>query len=77
MDVPVTYTCVMLPSITIIRYLSLPRYYALLTSLPRYAYEMCMYMIGAARMDMEVILYACFTSEVGFFLRLCAPLPDL
>lgn len=58
-------------------YLSLPRYYRLPISLPRYAYEMCMYVIGAAHMDVEVILYACFTSEVGFFFWLCAPLPHL
>ena len=34
---------------------------------------MYVYMIGAACMDVDVTLYVYLTSEVGFFLWLCAP----
>lgn len=61
MDVPITYTYKV-----ICHYYMCIRYYI-------YACYMYVYMIGAACMDVDVTLYVYLTSEVGFFLWLCAP----
>lgn len=49
-------------------------YYICIMSYVRVIYEYIHYIIAC--MPVKVILYVCFTSEVGFFLWLCASLPN-